>query len=74
MNAFSQLGNIAGSYAFPSGFGPSYRKSYGICLAMFAVGIAMSLVQRQYLQKQNRKFQREEEDRGQKEPGFRYLI
>lgn len=74
MNAFSQLGNIAGSYAFPKWFGPSYRKSYGICLSMFAVGIFMSLIQRQYLRKQNIKFQKEEEDRGQKVPGFRYLI
>jgi len=74
MNAFSQLGNIAGSYAFPPGFGPTYRKSYGICIAMFGVGIMMSFVQRQYLQRQNVKFKKEEEDRGQKEPGFRYLI
>jgi hypothetical protein len=92
MNAFSQLGNIAGSYAFPSGFGPTYRKSYGICISMFAVAvsgssgirlhtirtylcqIAMSLIQRQYLRGQNIKYQREEEERGQKRPGFRYLI
>jgi hypothetical protein len=43
MNAFSQLGNIAGSYAFPPGFGPTYRKSYGICIAMFGVGVSITL-------------------------------
>jgi len=73
INAFSQLGNIAGSYAFPTGFGPTYRKSYGICIAMFGVGIGMSFVQRQYLQGQNKVLAIEEESKGEKR-GFRYLV
>ena len=35
INCFSQLGNIAGSYVFPSRWGPTYRKSFGLSLAMF---------------------------------------
>lgn len=73
INAFSQLGNIAGSYAFPKNWGPTYRNSYGICLSMFGVAIIMIFIQRQYLSKQNKVLEREEEIKGKK-GGFRYLI
>jgi len=49
INAFSQLGNVAGSYVWPSIWGPTYRKSYGICIASFGAGIVMSLIFRQHL-------------------------
>ncbi|KDQ17349.1 hypothetical protein BOTBODRAFT_604572 [Botryobasidium botryosum FD-172 SS1] len=49
INAFSQLGNVAGSYVWPSVWGPTYRKSYGICIASFGAGILMSLIFRQHL-------------------------
>jgi len=49
INAVSQLGNVAGSYVWPSVWGPTYRKSYGICIANFGVGIIMSLIFRQHL-------------------------
>jgi len=73
INAFSQLGNIAGSYAFPKNWGPTYRKSYGLCLATFGVAIIMIFIQRQYLSKQNKVLEKEEETKGKK-GGFRYLI
>jgi MFS family permease len=55
INAFSQLGNIAGSYVWPAAWGPTYRKSYGITIAMFGVGIAMTFVFAQYLKSLNRR-------------------
>jgi len=60
INAFSQLGNIAGSYCFPSNWGPSYRKSYGILLANFALGIFMTFIFRQHLASLNRRMDRGE--------------
>ncbi|KAF8450458.1 major facilitator superfamily domain-containing protein [Boletus edulis BED1] len=38
INAFSQLGNVGGSYVWPSNWGPSYRYSYGICIACSEYG------------------------------------
>jgi len=35
INAFSQLGNVAGSYVWPKPWGPTYRNSYGIVSADF---------------------------------------
>ncbi|KAK1923183.1 major facilitator superfamily domain-containing protein [Papiliotrema laurentii] len=43
MNAMSQTGNIAGSYIWPSKYGPSYTKSYGIVLAMFGTTILLNV-------------------------------
>jgi len=74
INAFSQLGNIAGSYAFPTFFAPTYRKSYGICISMFGVAIAICFVLRQYLGRVNKRMAADEEQRGVKTRGFRYLI
>lgn len=39
VNAFSQLGNIAGSYIYPSDWAPGYRKSFGIALGCFVASI-----------------------------------
>ncbi|CAE6472001.1 unnamed protein product [Rhizoctonia solani] len=49
INAFSQLGNVAGSYVWPKEWGPTYRKSYVICIACFGLAIAMALFLRQHL-------------------------
>ncbi|WVQ86269.1 hypothetical protein IAT38_008437 [Cryptococcus sp. DSM 104549] len=42
MNAMSQVGNIVGSYIWPPKFGPSFVKSYGIVLAMFALTVILN--------------------------------
>jgi len=55
MNGFSQVGNIIGSYVWPSGFGPSYIKSYGVVLAMFVVGIALNFWFRTILVQANKR-------------------
>lgn len=61
INACSQLGGIAGSYVWPTKWGKSYRKSYGICTACFVCTIAMCFVFRQHLISLNRRLDRGEE-------------
>jgi len=55
INCFSQLGNIAGSYVFPSRWGPTYRKSFGLSLAMFVATMIGITFHRFTLQRYNRK-------------------
>nr|ODN82380.1 MFS transporter [Cryptococcus depauperatus CBS 7841] len=57
MNAMSQIGNIVGSYIWPTKFGPSYAKSYGIVLAMFGLTIILNLWFRQILVQANRRIE-----------------
>ncbi|KAH0839991.1 MFS general substrate transporter [Lanmaoa asiatica] len=71
INGFSQLGNIAGSYVWPSNWGPTYRYSYGICIACSGSAIVMSWVFREQLRALNRKLDEEEE---KDEKGFRYIL
>ncbi|KAF9534880.1 MFS general substrate transporter [Crepidotus variabilis] len=68
INAFSQLGNVAGSYVWPKAWGPTYRYSYGICIATSGTAIIMLLVFRLHLQHLNRKLDKEGK------PGFRYIL
>ncbi|KAG2117463.1 major facilitator superfamily domain-containing protein [Suillus clintonianus] len=74
INVVAQLGGIAGSYVWPSNWGPTYRYSYGICLAASSTSIIMSWVFRQHLKTLNRKLEQEEQERGIKEQGFRYVL
>ncbi|KAF8913854.1 MFS general substrate transporter [Gymnopilus junonius] len=53
INAFSQLGNVAGSYVWPSAWGPTYQNSYGICIATCGTAIGMCWVFRQHLMRLN---------------------
>jgi MFS family permease len=56
INAFSQLGNIAGSYVW--GLTENgYRKSYGIVLSMFGVTIAGTFAFRLILVRLNKKLE-----------------
>ncbi|WVW80570.1 hypothetical protein I302_102556 [Kwoniella bestiolae CBS 10118] len=57
MNALSQTGNIAGSYVWPSKYGPSYVRSYGVVLAMFVTTILLNVWFRQILISANRKLE-----------------
>ena len=61
INAFSQLGNIAGSYVWPSVWGPAYRNSYAITLSCFGLGIVMTFIFREYLRQENLRFAVEEQ-------------
>ncbi|KAH8106003.1 MFS general substrate transporter [Cristinia sonorae] len=74
INAFSQLGNIAGSYVWPKPWGPTYRNSYAICISCAGVCIAMCYVMKLHLESINRQLDKEEEEKGVKVKGFRYLV
>jgi len=72
MNAFSQLGNIAGSYVWPSGWGPTYRNSYAICIACAGCASVMCLVFRFHLASLNKRLEKQEAN--VKDRGFRYIL
>ncbi|KAI0035900.1 sugar transporter [Vararia minispora EC-137] len=76
INAFSQLGNIAGSYVWPSMWGSSYRNSYAICISCQSLTIIMLAVYREHLKRLNRKLDAEELARGvpPEARGFRYML
>ncbi|KAL5508289.1 hypothetical protein ACEPAH_5908 [Sanghuangporus vaninii] len=74
VSCFSQLGNIAGSYIFPSGWGPTYRKSYAICIATQTVAIVMFWVFSRHLRCLNEQSERSERENGVQKKGFRYLL
>ncbi|KAF8075812.1 MFS general substrate transporter [Lyophyllum atratum] len=73
-SGFAQLGAAAGSYIFPKNWGPSYRNSFGISLGASALVIIMCFIFKLHLASLNRKAQAEEDARGQKEPGYRYIL
>ncbi|KAL7282267.1 MFS general substrate transporter [Trametes coccinea BRFM310] len=74
VNAFSQLGNVAGSYVWPSAWGPTYRNSYAICIATAGWAIVMCWVFRVHLGRLNAELDRAEREKGVKVKGFRYLL
>lgn len=59
INAFSQLGNVAGSYVWNLSAN-GYRKSYGIVTAMFGVTIVGCFVFRLVLMRMNKRLDEEE--------------
>ncbi|PVH97555.1 MFS general substrate transporter [Periconia macrospinosa] len=60
VNAFSQLGNIAGSYVWGMKEN-GYRKSYGVVTAMFGVTVVGCYIFRVILQRLNKKIEAGEE-------------
>ncbi|KAH9948350.1 MFS general substrate transporter [Amylocystis lapponica] len=74
VNAFSQIGNVAGSYVWPSQWGPTYRNSYAICIATSGCAIVMGYILKLHLESLNRKLEKEEQEGGVKEKGFRFLV
>ncbi|KAM0255284.1 hypothetical protein ACHAQJ_005939 [Trichoderma viride] len=60
VNAFSQLGNVAGSYVWDLSDN-GYRKSYGIVLSMFGVTIAGCFLFKMILSNLNKKLEAGEE-------------
>ncbi|OTB03856.1 hypothetical protein M426DRAFT_12149 [Hypoxylon sp. CI-4A] len=60
INAFSQLGNVAGSYVWDLSDN-GYRKSYGIVMAMFGITIAGCFAFRAILASLNRKLEESEQ-------------
>ncbi|RPD66729.1 MFS general substrate transporter [Lentinus tigrinus ALCF2SS1-7] len=72
INAFSQLGNIAGSYVWPKNWGPSYAHSYAICISTNGLCIIMCYIFKRHLEKLNRDIEKKEEEQG-RPAGFRYI-
>ncbi|RDB29704.1 hypothetical protein Hypma_013785 [Hypsizygus marmoreus] len=73
-SAFAQLGAVGGSYIFPKNWGPAYRPSFGISLGASGFVIVMCYIFRLHLASLNRKAQEEEDEKGQKEQGYRYIL
>ncbi|KAF9782268.1 MFS general substrate transporter [Thelephora terrestris] len=73
INAFGQLGNIAGSYIWPTAWGESYRYSYAICIATNGMAMVMILAFRAHLKALNEKAEKDELDKGVPK-GYRYLL
>ncbi|KIP07690.1 hypothetical protein PHLGIDRAFT_70570 [Phlebiopsis gigantea 11061_1 CR5-6] len=59
VNAFSQLGNVAGSYVWPSTWGSSYTNSYAICISTGGFSILILAVMKVHLESVNRKMDKE---------------
>jgi len=74
INAFSQLGNVAGSYVWPASWGPTYRNSYAICIATSGFAIFLCWTLRLHLIALNRQLDQEEEDQNIKVKGYRYML
>lgn len=55
MNALSQVGNIIGSYCWPTNFGPSYVNSYAIMTACFGLTVILNFWFRTILVKANKR-------------------
>lgn len=73
VNAFSQLGNVAGSYVWPSTWGPTYTNSYAICISTAGFSIVLLAIMKVHLESLNRKMDEQQEADKEKEKGFRYL-
>ncbi|KAG1739374.1 MFS general substrate transporter [Suillus paluster] len=79
ISALGQLGSIAGSYIWPSNWGPTYRYSSIICIAAIAMSTSMFGMMHLYLKHQNVQIERNERDakdvKELRDPiGFRYLV
>ncbi|KAI0318322.1 MFS general substrate transporter [Amylostereum chailletii] len=74
INAFSQLGNVAGSYVWPKGWGLSYSNSYAICISCQGLTIVMLWFYREHLKRLNANMDEEDEAKGISEKGFRYML
>jgi len=73
VNAFSQLGNIVGSYLWQKSWGPTYNRSYAICIATNGLCIVMCFILRQELSKRNKQMEQRESSTGQRK-GYRYIL
>ncbi|KAH7914086.1 major facilitator superfamily domain-containing protein [Hygrophoropsis aurantiaca] len=61
INGLSQLGNVVGSYVWPSSWGSTYRYSFAICVVTAGIFIGMCWVMHLHLVSLNRQMEMEEE-------------
>ncbi|OAX40255.1 MFS general substrate transporter [Rhizopogon vinicolor AM-OR11-026] len=79
INCLANIGNIIGSYVWQSSWGPTYRNSYGVCLAMLCLSTGMFGGMHLYLKHLNEQMERKErgakDDESLRDPiRFRYLL
>ncbi|KAG1868263.1 major facilitator superfamily domain-containing protein [Suillus subalutaceus] len=78
VNAMGQIGNVIGSYAWPTNWGPTYRYSYAICIAALGVSTGMLGGMYLYLKHLNEQIERKERDVKDiteiREISFKYLV
>lgn len=79
MNGMGQIGNIVGSYAWPSNWGPTYRYSYAVSIGAIGISTVMLGGMHFYLKHLNEQIEKSELDAKdiKKLPGpigFRYLV
>ncbi|KAG1729529.1 major facilitator superfamily domain-containing protein [Suillus paluster] len=79
INGLSQVGNMIGSFVWPSNWGPTYRYSYGVCFAALGVSTSMFGVLHLYLKYVNKQIEKNERDAKDVNElrvpiGFRYLV
>lgn len=72
VDAFSQLGNVAGAYVWPSTWGPSYKNSYAISISTTGLTIIMLYIFKKHLEALNKKNEKKESEDGLPQ-GFRYI-
>ena len=61
------------SYVWPNPWGPSFRNSYGICIACAGLTILMAIIYRFHLASLNKRIDKEEEENGNKTK-FRFTL
>jgi len=79
INGLANAGNIIGSYVWQSSWGPTYRYSYVVCLAMLGLSTGMFGVMHLHLKHLNEQMERKERDAKDDEGHednirFRYLL
>ncbi|KAE9410447.1 MFS general substrate transporter [Gymnopus androsaceus JB14] len=73
MNTISSLGNVFGSYIWPTTWGPEYAPSFAICTFASALTLAMSWMLRKHLATLNNTAAKKEALNNEAE-GYRYLL
>lgn len=65
---------LLGRYVWQPVWGPAYRNSFIICIMSGACAICLAYILRLRLAAMNQKLHNEEVARGDKIPGFRYML
>ncbi|KAF9232785.1 MFS general substrate transporter [Melanogaster broomeanus] len=73
VNSVAMMGNIGASYFWPSSWGPSYSRSYLLCILAAVVALVLLRRYRSSLEEANKAAEEEERLKGLP-VGFRYLL
>ncbi|KAF9224409.1 MFS general substrate transporter [Gyrodon lividus] len=73
INSVAMIGNIGASYFWPSSWGPSYFRSYSLCILAAVIAVVILQRYRLWLEEANKAVEEEERLKGLPK-GFRYLL